>query len=188
MTVPGTAKAMLEKVRVWDPLVRMFHWSLVSCFALAWVTSRRSEDIHQWAGYGAVTLVLIRLLWGFWGSPYARFSQFVRGPTVVLRYLMDIVRHREARHVGHNPAGAAMILTLLAAMALTAATGWMMTTDALFGVAWVEVAHSFAAHSLMLLAFLHVGGVVLASIRHRENLIGAMIRGWKRKADINDIS
>jgi cytochrome b len=175
-------------VSVWDPVVRLFHWSLVSSFALAWLTSHGSDDMHQWAGYAAATLIVIRVLWGFLGTTYARFTHFVRGPAAVMRYLQDILRRREARHIGHNPAGGAMILALMTMMTVTAATGWMMTTDALFGVVWVETTHSLAAHGLLLLAILHVGGVVLASVRHRENLIVAMVRGRKRKAGAGDVA
>ncbi|MBI3672756.1 MAG: cytochrome B [Rhizobiales bacterium] len=99
--------------RVWDPLVRVFHWSLAASFAVAWFTPGDSGVLHQWAGFAAAGLVAIRVLWGFLGTPYARFSQFVRHPAEVLAYLRDIAAAREARHLGHNPAGGAMIVALL---------------------------------------------------------------------------
>lgn len=168
--------------RVWDPVVRLFHWSLVLSFAAAWLTSHASERIHHWAGYLAAALVALRLVWGAIGTPYARFSQFVRAPATVARYLLAMLGGREARHIGHNPAGGAMVLALMAAMAVTAVTGWMMTTDTYFGVSWVERAHDLASYGLLVLASIHVAGVMLASLRHRENLIAAMITGRKRKA------
>ncbi|MER9371134.1 cytochrome b/b6 domain-containing protein [Mesorhizobium sp. M0491] len=173
-------------VRVWDRVVRSFHWALVLSFVTAWLTSHSSESIHHWAGYAAAGLVAMRLLWGVLGTPYARFSQFVHDPTTVLRYLSAILRGREARYIGHNPAGGAMVIALIAAMGSTALTGWLMTTDAYFGVSWVEAAHSLAAHGLLLLVLLHIGGVALASFRHRENLVRAMITGRKRKAEPAD--
>jgi cytochrome b len=175
-------------VRVWDRVVRSFHWALVLSFVTAWLTSHSSEDIHHWAGYAAAALVAMRLLWGVLGTPYARFSQFVRDPATVLRYLLAILSGSEARYVGHNPAGGAMVIVLIAVMASTALTGWLMTTDAYFGVSWVEAAHSLAAHGLLLLVFFHIGGVALASFRHRENLVRAMITGRKRKAEPADIA
>ncbi|QKC83934.1 cytochrome B [Mesorhizobium sp. NZP2077] len=175
-------------VRVWDRVVRSFHWALVLSFVIAWLTSHSSEIIHHWAGYAAAALVAMRLLWGFVGTPYARFAQFVRGPATVLRYLLAIVSGREARYIGHNPAGAAMVIVLIGTMGSTALTGWLMTTDAYFGVTWVEAAHSLAAHSLLVLVLFHLGGVALASFRHRENLVRAMITGRKRKAEPADIA
>lgn len=174
--------------RVWDPLVRAFHWSLVTSFAIAWFTPGFSGNIHQWAGYAAASLVLMRLLWGVVGTPYARFSQFVRPPRAVLSYLRAILRGDEARHIGHNPAGGAMVLVLMAAMIATAGSGWMMTTDTYFGVDWVENLHSLFAHGLLALVLLHVGGVILASFRHRENLVAAMVSGQKRAAQADDIA
>ena len=100
-------------VRVWDIFVRLFHWSLVASFVVAWLTRHGSEDIHHLAGYAAAGLVVLRVLWGVVGTHYARFMQFTRSPRTVLGYLRDIVTGREARYIGHNPAGGAMILALL---------------------------------------------------------------------------
>ena len=173
--------------RVWDPIVRIFHWSLVLSFGVAWFTSESRDDIHYWAGYCAAALIVMRLLWGTLGTPYARFSQFVRGPKIVARYLIAILRGCEARYVGHNPVGGAMVLTLMAVLTATALTGWMMTTDAYFGEDWVQTAHSLSAHGVLVLVFIHLGGVALASFRHRENLVAAMITGRKRKAEAEDV-
>jgi len=175
------ARQSSDMARVWDPIVRVFHWSLVLSFVIAWLTSHSSEDIHHWAGYIAVALILLRLLWGVVGTPYARFSEFVRGPATILRYLSAVLAGHEARYVGHNPAGGAMVLALMAVTGATVLTGWMMTTDAYFGVPWVGIAHDLIAHALLLLVFIHIGGVVLASFRHRENLVAAMFTGRKRK-------
>lgn len=130
----------------------------------------------------------MRLLWGVLGTPYARFSQFVRHPKSVVQYLLATFRGREARYIGHNPAGGMMVLALFSFVAVTSFTGWMMTTDAYFGEDWVENVHGLSADGLLVLVFIHVGGVVLASVRHRENLVRAMITGRKRKAGAEDIS
>jgi cytochrome b len=175
---PG--RTCTRMVRVWDPIVRIFHWTLVITFAAAWLTAHSQEGLHQAAGYVCATLVMIRLIWGLIGSPYARFSSFVRPGPDVIRYLVDVARGREKRFIGHNPAGGAMIVLLLVTATLTAFFGWLMTTDTYFGVEWVEVIHKMAADVLLVLALLHVGGVLLASFRHRENLIAAMVHGRKR--------
>jgi cytochrome b len=172
-----------QTVRVWDPVTRLFHWSLVLSFGVAWLTSHRSDSIHHWAGYAALLLVAVRVVWGLCGPRYARFSHFVRRPGEVISYLAEIRRGCERRHIGHNPAGGAMAVTLLAGIALTATTGWMETTDAYFGVRWVEELHSMLAHGLLVLVAVHLAGVALASFRHRENLAGAMVTGRKRRAD-----
>lgn len=176
-------------VRVWDLFVRLFHWSLVLSFAVAWFSSHSSETIHHWAGYAAAALILMRVAWGVVGTRYARFTQFTRGPRTVLAYLKAIATGSEARYIGHNPAGGAMVLALIAAMAATALSGWMMTTDIFWGVEWVGKLHDLVAHGLLLLVGVHVGGVVLASLKHRENLVVAMLTGNKAApgpADVDD--
>lgn len=174
--------------QVWDPVVRLFHWSLVTSFAVAWLTHEGDLGwVHQWAGYAAGSLVAIRLVWGILGTRYARFSQFVRHPATVLRYLSDIATGREARHIGHNPAGGAMVLALMGLMLATAFTGWMMTTDRWYGIDWVQALHSLCAHLMAVLVLLHLAGVALASLRHRENLVAAMLTGRKRPPGPGDI-
>ena len=174
--------------RVWDPFVRLFHWSLVTSFVVAYLSHEGGlSAIHHWAGYAAGALVLMRLLWGVVGTPYARFSQFVRHPTVILAYLRDIATGREARYIGHNPAGGAMVVALMLGMLATALTGWMETTDAYYGIAWVQILHSLCAHGLLLLVLMHLAGVLLASRRHGESLILAMITGKKRAPGPEDV-
>jgi len=187
LEVPN-ARQLFQMTRVWDPLVRIFHWSLVASFAVAWSTPRSAENLHHWAGYAAVALVFMRLLWGVLGTPYARFSQFVRHPKSVVRYLLTVLTGGEARYLGHNPAGGMMVLALMSLMAVISFTGWMMTTDTYFGEDWMQNLHSLSAHSMLLLVFVHIGGVLLASVRHRENLVRAMITGRKREAGAGDIA
>lgn len=170
-------------VRVWDPLVRVFHWGLAASFIVAWLTSDEAASLHHLAGYIAFVLIVIRVVWGFLGTPHARFSQFVHGPSTILAYFGAILRGTEARHLGHNPVGGAMIITLMIMMTGTAVSGWMMTTDRYWGIAWVEDIHSLFANILLVLVAVHIGGVLLASLRHRENLVAAMFTGRKRTAE-----
>jgi cytochrome b len=177
-----------ETVKVWDPLVRVFHWSLAVSFALAWLTAEELDSVHEWTGYVIAGLLAFRLLWGLVGPKYARFSQFVRSPGTVVRYLRAMIQGREPRYIGHNPAGALMIVILLLALAGTALTGWMQTLDAYWGVEWVEEGHEAFANLTLLLVALHIAGVVLASMRHQENLARAMIIGRKRAPGTADIA
>ena len=176
------------RARVWDPVVRLFHWSLVASFVTAWFSANRVETLHIWAGYGAAGLILLRLVWGMLGSRYARFSSFVTGPRRVIAYLAAILTGTEARHIGHNPAGGLMVLALMTGVASLAVTGWMMFTDAYYGEDWVVTLHSALANGLLALIALHLGGVLLASLRHRENLVKAMLTGTKRPASGDDVA
>ena len=173
---------------VWDPWVRVFHWTLALSFGLAWVSAQGWEGLHDAAGYVAGAIVLFRLVWGFVGGPYARFSQFVRAPDLVLRYLKAIASGTEARFLGHNPAGGAMFVVLLLTTGATVVTGWLLSTDAFWGVTSAQRAHSIVAQGLLVLVFLHLGGVVLASVRHRENLVRAMVFGDKRAPGADDVA
>ena len=175
-------------VRVWDLFVRLFHWGLVASFFIAWFTAHSSAAVHHVAGYAALGIVALRIVWGFLGTTYARFAQFVRHPTTVVGYLKAIAAGSETRYVGHNPAGGAMVVALILVMAGTGTSGWMMTTDTYWGVTWVGDLHSALAHGLLLLVVVHFCGVLLASYRHRENLVAAMISGRKRAPEPEDVA
>ena len=168
-------------VRVWDPIVRLFHWSLVIAFTVAWLTGDELKRVHEWAGYAIVGLLVIRIIWGLVGTSYARFGNFLYRPSTVVRFLLDTARFRAGRYLGHNPAGGAMVVALLAMLAATTATGIMMTSDTYWGVEWVEDAHEIAANLAIALVGLHLAGVFVANAEHRENLVGAMITGRKRR-------
>ncbi len=175
-------------IRVWDPLVRGSHWALAASFAVAWLTSKNWEGLHVASGYVAGGLVALRVVWGFLGPRYARFTQFVRSPGTVIDYLRAIKDGSESRYIGHNPAGGAMIVVLLAAMAATAVSGWLLTTDAFWGSTVMQHGHSLLAHGVLALVVVHLVGVVLASLRHRENLVRAMIVGVKRPSEPGDVA
>ncbi len=175
-------------IRVWDPLIRVFHWTLALSFVVAWFSAQSLDSLHNAAGYLAGALVLFRLAWGFAGARYARFAQFVREPRVVWAYLKSIAAGAEARYIGHNPAGGAMIVALLLVMACATASGYLLTTDAFWGVVWAQRLHSLVAHGLLLLVGAHLVGVALASRRHRENLVRAMIVGDKRAPAPGDVA
>ncbi len=169
------------QVRVWDIGVRLFHWSLVSFFVLAWLTADEWDAFHEIAGYAVGGLIGFRVIWGFVGSRHARFSDFVRGPAAVFAYLRDMRVHKAKRYLGHNPAGGAMIIALIVMLATITASGIAMTMDMFWGVEWVEEVHETAVNLTLLLVVLHVAGVVHAGLAHKENLVRAMITGMKRK-------
>jgi cytochrome b len=119
-----------EKIRVWDPLVRIGHWTLAAAFFTAYFTAEELEDIHVWAGYWVAAYVVVRTLWGFIGTKYARFADFVRGPRAVFGYLSTFFVKPHRCYLGHNPAGGAMIVALLLSLAATAFTGLMVEAAA----------------------------------------------------------
>jgi cytochrome b len=172
---------------VWDPFVRIFHWSTVGLVAVAFF-SDANRPVHDTAGYIVLALVVARIAWGLIGSAHARFSDFLAPPGRILAYLRDIPAGRARRYIGHNPTGGAMIVALLSLLVITAGSGWLSETDAFFGISWVSHLHHRAAHLLLVLAGLHVLGVVVSSLLHRENLVVAMITGRKRtdSADARD--
>jgi cytochrome b len=174
--------------RVWDPLVRVVHWALAASIALAWFTRSGGGKWHEWIGYASLVLVVVRLAWGWRGSHYARFSQFVRSPGFTLRYGVQVLKGAAPRYLGHNPLGGWMILALLSDTALVGLSGWLYTTDAFWGVAWVERTHDVLAISLLALIALHVTGVIVTSLSHRENLAASMLHGRKRAPDAEDAS
>jgi len=169
-----------DTVRVWDPLVRLFHWSLAVSFLGAYLLGEDGGDWHQTLGYVAFGLIGFRMVWGVVGGRHARFTDFVPTPAGLLAYLKSVLAGREKRYLGHNPAGGAMIVALLAAVAVTGATGWLMTTEMFWGAEWLEETHEAFAAGTLALVGLHVAGVVFSSLRHRENLVRAMITGRKR--------
>ncbi|QIR86799.1 cytochrome b/b6 domain-containing protein [Paracoccus sp. AK26] len=177
---------MTDRVRVWDGFVRLFHWSLVGLIAGTWLTADGPKLWHEGMGYAVVGLIAARLVWGFVGPRHARFGDFVRGPRAVLDYLRALRAGREPRYLGHNPAGGAMIVALLMAVSGTALTGWLQTTDAFWGSEVMEEVHEALATLILVLAGLHVAGVVVESLRHRENLVLSMLTGTKRPLAATD--
>ncbi len=179
-------------IKVWDPLVRVFHWTLVSAFIVAWLTEDEFMSVHAYAGYLIAGLLAVRLVWGLVGTRYARFSDFVKSPRVVIAYLKDLARLKAKRTLGHNPAGGAMILALLIMLTVTVVTGLLaygaegmgpltefFSHQSGYGSEFFEEVHEFFAHVTLVLVFIHLGGVALGSFLHRENLVRAMFTGRK---------
>lgn len=197
----------LPEIPVWDPLVRVFHWTLVISFCAAYLSEgelfealqdRLSGEwlqlVHVWAGYLIAGMLFWRVVWGFVGPRHARFSDFVRGPRESFGYLKDALTLRAARYLGHNPAGGAMIVALLLSLAATIVTGLALygadkamgplaallveSSDATIDA--IKEAHEAATNCTLLLVAGHLLGVVWESLLHRENLVRAMISGRKR--------
>jgi cytochrome b len=169
-------------VKVWDPFVRIFHWSLAALVAIAFVTGDDAERVHVAAGYAIAGLLGLRLVWGFVGPRHARFADFVRPPRAAIAHVRDTLTFRARRHLGHNPAGGLMIVALIVMLIGTSATGWLLTTEAYWGMHALEEMHGALAAATVGLIALHVVGVLVTSLLQRENLVKAMVTGRKRAA------
>ncbi|APE30699.1 cytochrome B [Halomonas aestuarii] len=182
-----SGKTGSKRVRVWDPLVRIVHWSLVAGFLANYFLTEEGETWHQWIGYGVVALIGVRILWGFVGPWSARWRSFWPTP----RRLRASLRSEESVGAGdaasdepgitHTPLGAVMMLTLLALLLGLGTTGYMMEeTDLFWGVGWVEEAHELMANAILVLIPLHVIGAILESRKRQDNLIAGMLHGYHR--------
>jgi len=222
---------MKQSTYVWDPLIRLFHWSLVLAFLISYLTGDELETIHAYSGYLILTLISVRIIWGFIGTEHARFSNFVRPVPVAISYLRGLFTGNAKKYTGHNPAGGLMVLALLTSIAITGLTGLKAygveghgplastPTETLDKVIlspikssstpseskdhdndddddhhkngkynahdddedelWEEL-HELFANLTVLLILLHILGVYISAFVHKENLVNAMITGYKK--------
>ena len=169
--------------KVWDPLVRVFHWSVVAGFT-ANVAFTNTEGVpHQRIGYGILGLLAVRIFWGFWGTKHARFSDFPPSATAAVGQVKDMLCGGQRIHVGHSPLGALMIYNMMLSLIVIIMSGWMMTTNRWFGVDWVSNLHSAAVTWTEISVLAHIAAVVLESLRLGVNLPKSMVTGSKRLPD-----
>jgi cytochrome b len=170
---------MATRILVWDIPTRVFHWLLAGSFAGAFLTAESEtwRDLHVLLGYTVVGLIGFRILWGLIGTRYARFRSFAFRPSQVVAYLKSLLSRSPQHYVGHNPAGSWVIYGLLLLGLVTGVTGYA-TYDQIGGE-WLEELHEGAANSMLALVGVHVAGVLVSSLLHRENLVRSMISGYK---------
>ena len=177
---PATTTVATQAVKVWDPFVRLFHWSLVSCVLLNQFVLEAGETAHEWTGYVASALVLARVLWGFVGSRHARFADFFPTPGRLWRHFAALRQGQHPPYTGHNPLGALMMLTLMCCVLALGITGWMQGTDAYFGEEWLIELHEWLANGLLIAAGLHAAAAIVMGRIERVNLVRAMVTGVKQ--------
>ena len=197
-----------KQVKVWDIGVRLFHWTLVVLFAVAYLSGDEDSMLHIYAGYGVIALIAFRIVWGFVGTRYARFTDFIRGPKATIAYARSLLSGKPIAYVGHNPLGGWMVIALLLSLAGACWSGLeayaaeghgplarqpsTVIRSALAqgdeeaengkeggGEEFWEEAHEVLANLSLALVLLHVAGVAVASVMHREKLVKAMITGYK---------
>ncbi len=197
---PATRRPVLRPVQrpvqrpVWDLFIRLFHWALVGSIGVAAITgflmSPQWIPVHIVAASLAVVLVVVRIVWGFFGGSYARFSGFIPGPRRLIAYSRDLLAGREAHYVGHNPLGGAMVVALILAVLTAGLTGWaFLGGSAKLGplafvvpfeaTAWIKEIHEVVAFAILGLVAAHVAGVVFTGKREGKNLVAAMVTGEK---------
>jgi cytochrome b len=178
-------------VRVWDPLVRGFHWTLVIALTLCYWSRMTDYELHRLTGYVVLGLILVRILWGFVGTRHAHFSDFLVGPRRLAGYLAALMRGHAPRFLGHNPAGGYMVLALLTTLLVLCVSGVMLDAaenraGPLAGYRLflytdiIQSVHVRATDLGLVLVLLHLAGVLHATVMHRENLVRAMVTGRKR--------
>lgn len=189
------ADEKLQKIRIWDLPVRLFHWSLVVLMVVSYFTGRWGGEwmkFHFWSGYAILTLLLFRIAWGFVGSTTARFSHFVRGPLAAFAHLREMFG-KGPHDVGHNPVGGAMVVVLIFAVLAQVAAG-LFSADTDLGTVNGPLAnliadkavdkatafHKYWVNVLLVLVGLHVLAAFVYLAWKRQNLIGAMVTGDKR--------
>lgn len=191
-----------EWVKLWDPLLRGFHWLLAALVITAWCLGQFGPDVmtlHFWCGYAVIALIAFRLIWGFVGPAPARFFHFIKGPGPVLRYMRHMGAREPSYWPGHNPMGGLSVLALLAALSAQTATGLIADPEDYINVGPLasRVSHDTATAAvgwhdrigmiILLLVLLHVGVVLFYRFWKRENLVRPMLTGWKLvRRDVED--
>ncbi len=206
-----------SKQRVWDIGIRLFHWLLVLSFIIAYWTGEDEGELHVYAGYIILALVLLRIVWGFIGSKHARFKDFIYSPTEILVHAKGLMRGQVKPYIGHNPLGGLMVIALLLGLVMTSVsglkvygvegygplaeinTGYFISTanaskpidekdnnheDSDSEDFWEEI-HEFFANFTVFLIFSHIIGVIISSKVENENLVKAMITGYKKNKNNN---
>lgn len=173
---------VVETLRLWDPLVRLFHWSLAGVFIANYFLNEPGESWHVWLGYYALAWIPVRVLWGFVGSPAARWSDFWPTRVRLAEHLRALIAWRPYHRLGHSPVGALVMILMMLCMFALGVSGFMMDRiDYFWGVDWVEDLHGLVADALLVLVCLHLLAALVESVRLHENLPLSMITGRRRK-------
>ncbi len=172
-------------ILVWRWPVRVMHWSMVAAFSVAMWTRDSELDrmIHVYAGYTMAAVLLVRILYGFLAQDLAGFRRFPPAPIKGLQYAIDLVRGQARNHLGHNPAGALAIYAMLLLGLSTVATGyWAFEYDNDFAKDW----HHHLSYAWLWLIGVHLFGVLMGSLAHKEFLVWAMITGCKTRRSVSE--
>lgn len=174
-----------NKIKVWSLPTRLIHWTLVSAFCVAWYWSDSQLGIlnHVYAGYVAAGAIVAKWLYGSLVRDFAGFSRFKPNPPAAGAYLLDLFKGKAKRYIGHNPAGALAIYIMLSLGSSTITSGFIAfeQINVIFDYETWQTIHHNVAHVWLLAIEMHVAGVIIGSMLHNENLVTAMITGYKKR-------
>ncbi len=187
----------MNRIYVWDLPTRLFHWGLVGLVAFQWLSGELEDkwmELHLLGGYAVLALVGFRLLWGFTGSTYSRFSEFLHGIRPTLAYARALRDNTAPRYLGHNPLGAWMIMTLLATLVLMGITGLFASDDVMSGGPLRHLVSEQAGEILtelhegifgvlQTLVVVHVASIVAHRLFKGEDLVRPMLTGYKDSSE-----
>lgn len=184
----------LERVRMWDPVVRLCHWTLTVSFIGAWWTGKFGPSVMTWHfyfGYVVIATVAVRLLWGLVGPESARLSAYFYGPATTIRYLRGMFRRAPSHWRGHNPLAAPVMLAMLVVVGALGVSGLFIDPDDFVNVgplahlvdrathrqmtAW----HVWLSNASLVLIGVHMAGIAFYTFWKREKVVWPMITGWK---------
>ncbi|GLH80096.1 hypothetical protein SSBR45G_50050 [Bradyrhizobium sp. SSBR45G] len=174
------ANSRSDTVAIWDLPLRVWHWALAAFVLVACVTPNIFDALHRLAGYAVIGLLAFRLIWGVIGSRHSLFARISLKLRAAPQYIVGMLRGETGRYLGLNPAGAAMLVVMLALLIVSTISGVMQVSVRFFGVGWIEQAHSLSSNAVIALIAVHVLGTLWMSVLQRENLARAMVTGRKR--------
>jgi cytochrome b len=169
-----------EAILVWDFPIRVFHWLLVISFTGAWLTSESEAQqlIHYAFGYSACAIILFRIVWGVVGTRYARFTQFIKGPAATWQHIKSLLVGKQPPGLGHNPAGALVMVSLMILILFIGLTGYGIVKDVLGEL--MSGAHEAISNLALGFVFIHIAAAIIMSFLQKENLVRSMITGIKQ--------
>lgn len=184
-----------SKKRIWDVPTRLFHWLLMISVAYAWFAVEILEDMEQhfYAGYTVLVLVLFRLIWGFCGTRYAKFSSFIVKPSAIIDAARNIFDRKARAYAGHSPLGSLSVIALLGLLTAQVTTGLFSNDEYYFGPLSEHVSSSLSSRFteihdlnfgiLKILIFVHIAAVLYYELYKKDRLIIAMLSGNKVDRD-----
>ena len=172
----------VQTEKLWDPLIRLFHWSIAAIFVANYFINEAGEDWHQWLGYVAVVWLFVRFFWGFFGKGAARWADFFPTRANLTAHVTALISGEQYHRFGHSPLGGLVMILMMLCILSLGISGFMMEEiDYFWGEDWVENLHSWSANVLMALVSVHIFAALYESYRLKENLPLSMITGKRRK-------